>query len=99
MPCTTTGEHIEANSPLYYSKCSVGEEETTIVATEQEVMEGGQSWDMTPLIFYRVSKPAKALHTLPCLDLDLFYSRINNEAGEALDLEERVSFTIKKKAI
>ena len=40
-----------------------------IFATEEEVFEGGQPWDMNPVIFYRVKSPVTDLSSLPTIDL------------------------------
>ena len=77
MPRTSTGESVSATEPLYIAKYITNEadREKIIVATESEVLQSGQTWDMTPLIFYRVARPAFDLNALPCLDLDLYYPR------------------------
>ena len=54
---------------------------------------------MTPLIFYRIAKPAKALHNLPCIDLEKYFPRSNQQAGEEIDMDEQVSLLIKRKQI
>ena len=36
-------------------------------------MEGGQDWDMDPVIYYRLAKPIQAIEKLPAFDLDKLF--------------------------
>ena len=60
---TLADESISSDSPLYYSlspvELSAENAQHRVCATEDEIIEGGQAWDLNPLIFYRVSKPIK----------------------------------------
>ena len=38
-------------------------------------MEGGQPWDMNPLIFYRVIGPNQNIHALPVINLTDHFDR------------------------
>ena len=66
---SSSGENIAAASPLYYSYSKINDREQKIFATEAEVNSGDHFWDMNPLIFFRVKKPAKAIDKLPLIDL------------------------------
>lgn len=72
---TKAGDTIAAVSPLYYSFSMINEREQKIFATETEVKSGDQVWDMNPLIFYRVKKPAKAIERLPMIDLSKHFKQ------------------------
>ena len=49
---------------------------------------GGQPFDMNPLIFFRVTKPAKHLEKLPMLNLSEYYKQRPDQ--------EQIAFSILK---
>ena len=61
----TTNEDrgIPSDCPLYYSltpaQLTADNAKTLVCATEDELVDGGQAWDMHPLIFYRINKPVE----------------------------------------
>lgn len=64
--------------PQYYAKYTLGESEDesplTVTATEKMAQEGGQTYDMNPIIFVRSSTPASnALDILPSTKLADFF--------------------------
>jgi len=52
----------------------VSGQESKIFATESEALGGDQAWDMNPVIYYRVKKPADALDKLPKINLAEHFS-------------------------
>ena len=42
-------------------------------------MAGGQDWDLNPVIYYRINKPAQDLNALPILDMDALFERYEEE--------------------
>ena len=48
---------------------------TSIYATEEEVLDGGQQWDMNPVIFYRLKRPIANIESLPPININANYSR------------------------
>ena len=50
-------------------------------------MAGGQDWDLNPVIYYRINKPAQDLNALPILDMDALFERYEEE-------NTQISFTI-----
>ena len=57
-------DRIRKEDPLYFSFCQISGNQQKVAATELEFREGGQLWDLNPLIFYRIQKPLKDLNTL-----------------------------------
>ena len=72
---TNKDESIPSTSPLYYSFSKISGADLKIYATETEAFSGDQPWDMNPVIFYRVKKPAKALEKLPLIDLSKHFDQ------------------------
>ena len=62
---------------MYYSFAEISGRDQIIYATEQEVLQGGQSWDMNPLVFYRIKKPLTNTSQLKKIDLGKFYYKNN----------------------
>ena len=77
---------MTSDKPLYVAKSLISGEETLVFATEAEAMDGCQSWDMNPVIYYRLKKPVEDLTNLPAIDLKEHFAQ--------RDTAEQVSFTI-----
>jgi len=45
------------------------------VASETEAFEGGQEWDLNPVIYYRLKKPIQAIESLPVIDIDKLFTK------------------------
>ena len=80
---------ISAEEPLYCSVAKINGKEQRKYVSESEVLDPNHTWVMNPLIFYRVSKPAKDLSKLAAIALHKFYKQSSAE-------EEQIQFTVKK---
>jgi len=70
---TLTNKPVKGQS-LYYSKSVQDGETKEVFSTIEEAQEGGNVFDMTPIIFYVMKGPIVELASLPALDLNkLFY--------------------------
>ena len=70
--------------PQYYAKYTLGvsddEESTTVTASEKMAQEGGQTYDMNPVIFVRSSTPASnAFDVIQSIKLADFFEQTENE--------------------
>ena len=70
--------------PQYYAKYTLGvsddEESTTVTASEKMALEGGQTYDMNPVIFVRSSTPASnAFDVIQSIKLADFFEQTENE--------------------
>ena len=95
-PQATTNEEekVAADKPLYYSVCTINEKTEKVFATEAETLEGGQQWDLNPLVFYRLKKPVASVEQLPLIDLDKLFKRSDSEKGD-----QSITFTVMEKDI
>ena len=57
----------------FTSFTDINDQEQRIVTSEEQFMQGGQSWDLNPLLFYRLGKPLIADSILPKLNLKAIY--------------------------
>ena len=85
---TNDGQKIATGSPMYYSS-KISDQEQKIYASEAEVKVGEQSWDLNPLIFYRVKKPSDQVGLLPLIDLaqNFKQSEQNSQFGFIIQTE------------
>ena len=78
------------SSPEYYAKYTVSDDDTNvrdITATEKQMLEGGQVYDMCPSIFIRsVKKASNASEVIPQLKLTDFFERKENEESVGFDI-------------
>lgn len=72
---SSTDSDMPASSPLYYSYSMINDSEKKVYATEEEALSGGQSWDLNPIIYYRVKKPLKEMAKLPMIDLSKHFEQ------------------------
>ena len=88
---SNSGASVAKDSPLYYAHSTISKVDQRIYATEAEAFSGDQAWDLNPIIYYRVKKPATSLDKLPKIDLAAHFV----QAEES----ESVSFTIQNQEI
>jgi len=65
---TTLSNKVIQGQSLYYAKYIVNGEVKEVYSTLEEAREGGQVYDMTPIIFYVMRGPIVELEDLPILD-------------------------------
>ena len=68
-------EPLPSTKPLYYANAKISGRDVKIYASEEEVLQSGQPFDMNPLIFYRISKTAKHLDKLPMMNLTDYFKQ------------------------
>ena len=77
--------------PQYFSKFTISdnnEEVTKVTASEEMARQGGQAYDMNPVIFVRTSRPcANALDILPTIKLTDFFSQTEEDEVLGYDLQ------------
>ena len=83
---SNTGEIADSSQPIYYAKTTINGKVKEIFATEAEVLEGAQSWDLNPLIFYRIRCPAFGIENLPAITPEEHFKR--------LDGNQKIGFSI-----
>lgn len=89
---TNDGELESARSPLYYSCSDVDGIEQRVYASESEALQGGQSWDLNPVVYYRLNKPVKSTDCLPKFELDQLFARSEQD-------DAQISYTIQRKDV
>ena len=85
---TLSGSEIQAGEPLYYSISKISDEVQKIYLSESEVFKQGISYDINPLIYYRIKRPAKNLDELPEIDLSKFYKQSSDDS-------QNIKFSVK----
>ena len=75
MSLKTTKVNISSDQPLYYSHSEISKKSQKIIASEQEFCEGGQTWGLNPLVFYRLKNPVEDLSKLSEIKLNSIYER------------------------
>ena len=78
---------MSRDQPIYLSKSIINGQEQQVWASKAEAFEGGQQWDMNPVIFYRIKSPAQGTENLPVFELADHFQRKAEK--------EQISFTIK----
>jgi hypothetical protein len=56
-----TSPEILSSEPLYFSNSSISKRSQKVIVSYEKVRAGNQTWDLNPLIFYRVKKPIENL--------------------------------------
>ena len=72
---TTNGGRAISGESLYYAKTSVDGKVSEVMATMSEVREGGNNFDLQPLVWYVLKGPIVELSTLPALDANRLFHR------------------------
>jgi hypothetical protein len=68
-----------AGESLYYSKRIINGEVEEIFASYDQIVKGGEVFDMQPLIWYVIRGPLVDLSTLPALDCDRLFHKSEAE--------------------
>ena len=89
LKSNASGESIGKDEPLYCSVTKINGKEQKVYLNETEVAQSDSPYRCNPLIFYRVSQPAKDITKLPQINLTKFYEQSKSE-------DEQIKFTIKK---
>ena len=89
LKSSASGEPIPAAEPLYCSVAKISGKEQKVYLTGDQVSRRDSPYRMDPLIFYRVSRPAKDISKLPAISLTKFYEQSSAD-------EEQIRFTVKR---
>ena len=84
----------------YYSRCEISDIDKVFEATEQQIEEGGQPWDMNPMIFYRVRRDVPDKTALPKLELNKCFNRFQQQTQQIriVSMDKTVNPSLVKEA-
>lgn len=85
---TLSDTQIPSNEPIYCSVSEINGELKKVFLSEKEVSQEGLSYDLNPLIYYRLNSAIKDYAKLPKIDLSTFFSRSEDN--------RQIKFTVKK---
>jgi hypothetical protein len=85
---TLSDMQIPSNEPLYCSVSEIDGELKKVFLSEKEVSQEGLSFDLNPLIYYRLNSAIKDYAKLPKIELSTFFSRSEDS--------RQIKFIVKK---
>jgi len=77
----------------FSSKNLISGKEKIVTATEAQIREGGQVWDLNPVIFYRTKSPVEDTNSLPCIELSKIFNSNRENISEIVIVERKKTVT------